>query len=91
MLIQLLEVPDSSQRVKIAPGFVSRALIMKLPTDVCWQNEAMFTDPKGTLNAGYHIKSADTFNFWAQLVNYNKEPAKVYVTFDTEWVPGLLG
>jgi len=54
-------------------------------------NAAMFTNPQGNLPAGYHIKSGDTFNYWAQLVNYNKEPAKVYVTFDTEWVPGLLG
>jgi hypothetical protein len=52
----------------------------------------MFTDAKGSVwDTGYHIKSADKFNYWAQLVNYNKEPAKVYVTFDTEWVPGLVG
>jgi hypothetical protein len=51
----------------------------------------MFTDTAGALNTGYHIKSTDRFNFWAQLVNYNKAPAKVYVTYDVEWVPGIVG
>jgi len=53
--------------------------------------QAMFTDTAGALNTGYHIKSTDRFNFWAQLVNYNKAPAKVYVTYDIEWVPGIVG
>jgi hypothetical protein len=51
----------------------------------------MYIDAKGTLPTGYHIKSTDYFNYWAQLVNYNKAPADVYVTFDIEWMPGKVG
>jgi hypothetical protein len=51
----------------------------------------MFIDSKGTLPTGYHIRSTDYFNYWAQLVNYNKQPADVYVTFDIEWLPGKVG
>ena len=52
----------------------------------------MWTDSKGAVwDTGYHIKANDKFNYWAQIVNYNKQPAKIYVTFDTEWVPGLVG
>ncbi|KAF2430903.1 hypothetical protein EJ08DRAFT_202464 [Tothia fuscella] len=53
--------------------------------------KAMYIDAKGTLPTGYHIKSTDTFNYWAQIVNYNKAPADVYVTFDIEWLPGIVG
>jgi hypothetical protein len=91
MLMELLEVPDSFQRVKIALWLVSKVQITKLLADVGRQEQAMFTDTNGQLNTGYHIKSTDKFNFWAQLVNYNKQPAKVYVTYDIEWVPGLVG
>jgi hypothetical protein len=91
MLMDLLEVPDSFQRVKIAPRFVYKVQMIKLLADVGRQEQAMFTDTRGALNTGYHIKAADKFNFWAQLVNYNKQPAKVYVTYDMEWVPGLVG
>lgn len=51
----------------------------------------MYIDAKGTLPTGYHIRSTDYFNYWAQLVNYNKQPADVYVTFDIEWMPGKVG
>lgn len=52
----------------------------------------MWTDGRGAVwDTGYHIKAADRFNYWAQIVNYNKSPAKIYVTFDTEWVPGIVG
>lgn len=53
--------------------------------------KAMFIDAKGTLPTGYHIRAADYFNYWAQIVNYNKEAADLYVTFDIEWMPGTVG
>ena len=52
---------------------------------------AMYAGRNGTLNAGYHIGATDVFTAWAQIVNYNKEPAKVYIFYDTEWVPGNEG
>jgi len=45
----------------------------------------------GTHNSGYHVGANDVFTCWAQLVNYNKEPAKVYIFYDLEWVPGNIG
>jgi hypothetical protein len=55
------------------------------------QEQSMFTDHKGQLNTGYHMKAGQTVSFWAQLVNKNKTPAQVYVTFEQEWLPGLIG
>jgi len=51
----------------------------------------LYTTPDGTRNTGYHIGPQDTFTGWAQLVNYNKEPKKVFVFYDLEWVPGIEG
>ena len=52
---------------------------------------AVYSNPNATTIDGYHIGAKDAFTAWAQLVNYNKEPAKVYIFYDTEWVPGLQG
>jgi hypothetical protein len=52
---------------------------------------ALYTSEDGTRNTGYHIGAKDTFTGWAQVINYNKEPKKVYVFYDLEWVPGLQG
>jgi len=52
---------------------------------------AIYTSEDGTRNTGYHIGAQDSFTGWAQLVNYNKEAKKVYVFYDLEWVPGLVG
>jgi hypothetical protein len=51
----------------------------------------MWTDSQNVWDTGYHLKTTDRINYWAQVVNYNPKPAKVYVTFDTEWVPGIIG
>jgi hypothetical protein len=52
---------------------------------------AVYTSDDGTRNTGYHIGAADTFTGWAEVVNYNKEAKKVYVFYDLEWVPGIVG
>jgi len=52
---------------------------------------AVYTSADGTRNTGFHIGAQDTFTGWAQLVNYNKEAKKVYVYYDLEWVPGIVG
>ncbi|QDS76950.1 hypothetical protein FKW77_005158 [Venturia effusa] len=52
---------------------------------------ALYTTEDGTRDQGFHIGERDAFSIWAQLVNYNKEDKKVYVTYDLEWVPGKLG
>jgi len=52
---------------------------------------AVYTSANGTQNTGYHIGPNDKFNAWAQIVNYNKEPKDIYITYDLEWVPGIVG
>jgi len=51
----------------------------------------MYTTAHGEQNSGYHINAKDTFNAWAQIVNYNKENKELYLTYDLEWVPGIQG
>jgi len=50
-----------------------------------------YTSADGKRNSGYHVGKDDVFTGWAQLVNYNKEPAQVYIFYDTEWIPGIHG
>ena len=52
---------------------------------------AVYTSEDGTRNTGYHVGATDTFTGWAEIVNYNKEPKKIYVFYDLEWVPGIVG
>jgi len=51
----------------------------------------VYTSEDGTRNSGYHVGAQDTFTGWAQLVNYNKEAKKIYVFYDLEWIPGIVG
>src|ERR1700760_612356 len=51
----------------------------------------LYTSTDGTRNSGFHLNKGDVFLANAQLVNYNKEPKKVYVYYDMEWVPGIVG
>jgi hypothetical protein len=52
---------------------------------------AIYTSEDGTRNTGYHVGAQDSFTGWAQIVNYNKEAKQVYVFYDLEWVPGIVG
>jgi hypothetical protein len=52
---------------------------------------AIWHRKNGTTIDGYHVGGKDQFTAWAQVVNYNKEAAKVHVFYDLEWVPGLQG
>jgi len=51
----------------------------------------LYTTPDGKANTGFHIAQTDKFLANVQLVNYNKEAKKVYITYDLEWVPGTVG
>jgi hypothetical protein len=52
---------------------------------------ALYTSEDGTRNTGYHIGAKDSFTGWAEIVNYNKSPKQIYVYYDLEWVPGIVG
>lgn len=51
----------------------------------------MYTSTDGTRESGFHINRGDSFFVNAQLVNYNKAPKQVYITYDLEWIPGTQG
>jgi hypothetical protein len=52
---------------------------------------ALYTSEDGTRNSGYHVGAQDSFQGWAQLVNYNKVDKQIYVYYDVEWIPGIHG
>jgi hypothetical protein len=51
----------------------------------------LYTTSDGSLDAGYHVKKGENFEANVVLVNYNKEPKNVLITYDLEWSPGLVG
>jgi len=51
----------------------------------------LYASKDGTLETGYWVSPTDRFMGTYVLVNYNKEPKKIYVFYDLEWVPGLVG
>ena len=51
----------------------------------------LYVTSNGKSNTGYHIGREDKFLANVQLVNYNPQPKRVYVTYDLEWVPGTVG
>lgn len=50
-----------------------------------------FTSADGTFNSGYHLKDNAVVMNQVDLVNYNKETKEVYVTYEIEYVDGLVG
>jgi hypothetical protein len=52
---------------------------------------ALYTTEDGKRNTGYHIQAGDVFSGWAEIVNYNKVAKQIYVYYDLEWVPGIVG
>lgn len=55
------------------------------------EHPVLYTTEDGKLDAGYHIKQGETFEANVVLVNYNKVPKRVLITYDLEWSPGLVG
>jgi len=51
----------------------------------------LYASKDGSLESGFWVSAADRFIANFVLVNYNKEPKKVYIYYDLEWVPGLQG
>lgn len=51
----------------------------------------MFTSADGKYNSGFHVRTADRFMLWADLVNYNNATKDIYITFDIEYVDGIVG
>jgi len=51
----------------------------------------MYTQRDGKIDAGYFVEQADQFTAQVELVNYNKTPQNVTITYDLEYVPGKVG
>jgi hypothetical protein len=62
-----------------------------------WQGEddgdtaVMFTSTDGKYNSGFHVGSAHKFLLQADLINYNDVTKNVYLTFDIEYIDGIVG
>jgi hypothetical protein len=55
-------------------------------------NEPLIYGTKdGSIEGGYWVSKDDSFGVWADLVNLDKNPKKVYVTYDLEYLPGHVG
>jgi stress up-regulated protein Nod 19 len=51
----------------------------------------LFTSKDGSIESGFHIDEKTKFILQYDLVNYNVETKKVYVTLDMEYVEGQIG
>jgi len=51
----------------------------------------LYTREDGSSPSGYWVAKGDKFIANVVLVNYNKTPKNVFVTYDLEWAPGELG
>jgi hypothetical protein len=50
-----------------------------------------FTTPDGKFNSGFYLGNNDKMLMQAEIVNYRKEPQKVFLQFDVEYLPGKVG
>lgn len=50
-----------------------------------------YTREDGSSDSGYWVAKGDTFLADVQLVNYNKEAKKIFITYDLEFSPGEHG
>lgn len=51
----------------------------------------LYVTPNGKSNTGFWVDKGDQFSANVQLVNYNQQTKRVFVTYDLEWVPGKVG
>jgi hypothetical protein len=51
----------------------------------------MYGTADGSIEGGYWVSKGDSFGVWADLVNLNKEPKQLYLTYDLEYLPGHVG
>jgi hypothetical protein len=51
----------------------------------------LFTSADGKFNSGFHVGAEHKFMVWADLVNYNNVTKDIYITFDIEYVDGIVG
>jgi hypothetical protein len=48
----------------------------------------LFTTADGGANTGFYVGPKDRMGWVAEIINYNKEPKKVYITMEAEYVEG---
>jgi hypothetical protein len=51
----------------------------------------MYGTADGKIEGGYWLSKEDSFGVWVDLVNLDKTPKKVYVTYELEYLPGHVG
>ena len=53
--------------------------------------DVLYAIPDSDFNSGYHIGPNDNFLAWADIVNYNKNATKIYLAYEIEYTPGIVG
>jgi hypothetical protein len=51
----------------------------------------MYGTADGGIEGGYWLTPNDGISVWADLVNLDKTPKKIYLTYDLEYLPGKVG
>jgi hypothetical protein len=51
----------------------------------------LFSNPDSKTGAGYHIKADDSIAIKFELIDLKKETDDIYLTFDTEYLPTIVG
>jgi hypothetical protein len=51
----------------------------------------LYTAQDGTFDSGFHVGAKDRFILNTDLVNYNTEDKKIFITLDVEYVDGKVG
>jgi hypothetical protein len=55
------------------------------------EGDVLYAIPDSDFNSGYHVGANDSFIAWADIVNYNKEATKIYLAYEIEYAPGIIG
>jgi hypothetical protein len=54
-------------------------------------DEVLWTSKDGQFNSGFHIARDDELMVNMEIVSYNKEKKDFYLTYEIEYIPGLVG
>jgi hypothetical protein len=54
-------------------------------------DEVLWTSQDGNFNSGLHVKEDDDVLVNMEVVNYRKDKKEFYLTYEIEYLPGLVG
>jgi hypothetical protein len=75
----------------LATAFTSKLNVQIFGFGAVDEFRQLFTAPDGKFDSGFYFGQTDKLFFQAEVVNYRKEPQKLFLQFDVEHVPGKAG